>query len=329
MPNRIHINRNYIPNSLNTNPPTSAHAVNFTALKTDIYTSSKVGLKSSELAEKLQKFRGKVSIIFSDIDGTLSHCDDKITPETLKFANILSQKNIPLILTTARTYEDTLPIIEQFSPKPLFTIALQGGSIHDKNGNAIVKNIISKLEGEKLIKWHKQTFSPTDKTHLIMYFNGDPYCASDIQYPWKSRTLITKVDNFSELLDKKEFQKAVLYRTLSTKDETNLINETFRTYGINDLDVKTSNPQIYEIQNKNISKEKAIKIILQHLNIPPQKTMTIGDSANDISMLDFARKNGGLAVAMDNATSDVKNHANAVTLCVTEDGFAEVVKNII
>ena len=56
--------------------------------------------------------------------------------------------------------------------------------------------------------------------------------------------------------------------------------------------------------------------------------MVIGDSSNDIEMFDFVRKHNGLAVAMGNADDVVKQHANAVTDSVNQDGFFNTVKNL-
>ena len=83
-----------------------------------------------------------------------------------------------------------------------------------------------------------------------------------------------------------------------------------------------------EFQNKWVSKDKAIDFLLRALKLEPKNAMVIGDSANDIEMMDFIRKQNGLAVAMGNADDFVKSHANAITSHIDEDGFSTAVGKI-
>ncbi len=279
--------------------------------------------------EDLQQYKGNIEVVFSDIDGTLSESDDEVTVATVKAADALAAKNIPLILTTARTYKDTLPILEQFNQKPLYTIVLQGGSIYDEDGNAIVENRISEEDGKSLIAWYEEAFARDKNAHLILYFDDDPYSVSDIQYPWKARKQITKVDNYSELFEEKVLQKAVVFKPNAQVADEKPIVSSFKDFGIENLAIKPSSVSVFEIQNADVAKDKSIDYILACLNIQPQNTMVIGDSSNDIEMLDFIKAHGGLAVAMGNSSDSVKQHAGVVTAGVQDDGFAEVVKNIL
>lgn len=53
--------------------------------------------------------------------------------------------------------------------------------------------------------------------------------------------------------------------------------------------------------------------------------MTIGDQNNDIELL----KAGGVAVAMGNATDELKAYANYITDTVENDGFVKAVEKFI
>ena len=50
-----------------------------------------------------------------------------------------------------------------------------------------------------------------------------------------------------------------------------------------------------------------------------------GDAGNDLSMVKYA----GMGVAMGNATNDVKEIANYITLSNDEDGIAKVIEKFI
>ena len=56
--------------------------------------------------------------------------------------------------------------------------------------------------------------------------------------------------------------------------------------------------------------------------------MAIGDSSNDLEMLDYISSRNGLAIAMGDANKEVKTHANAITSGVYDDGFAVAIDNL-
>ena len=298
-------------------------------IKPDEFVKSKdVGLKDVQIVGK--RFKDKIKIVFSDIDGTISEKNDYVSYQTASALDRLYSHNIPVILTTGRCYKDTIPILEQFKHNPDYTIVLQGGSIIDKNGKAIIENNISKEGAQRLNNWFREEFSNDKNSHLIIYFDDQTYCESNIQFPWKARSLIIPVKSFSEILDKGlDMQKAILYKTDGYKSDFEKIVNSFRSCGIEDMEILQTGQKFYEFQNKNATKDKAIKYILSELDINPKNAMAIGDSANDIEMLDFINNEGGLAIAMGNASKDVKNFANAITSDINQDGYVKAIDSFL
>lgn len=73
----------------------------------------------------------------------------------------------------------------------------------------------------------------------------------------------------------------------------------------------------YEIMPKGYSKASAMEYIAAHLGIPMEETVALGDSNNDLQMLQCAHT----AIAMGNANQNVKKLAKYVTTDVDEDGI--------
>ena len=272
-----------------------------------------------------------IKIVFSDIDGTISKHSDMMTQKTINAVDFLHQRDIPVVLTTARCYQDTLPILQQFSHNPDYTIVLQGGGIVNSSGDAIFENSISSKSGKKLVKWFKSVRQKDKNSHLIMYFDEKPYSMSGIQFPWKSYCPVKQVRSFDELFGgDKKLQKAVILKTNISTDASysrKAVIESFKSAGIADLDIKASGNTL-EFQNKWVSKDRAIDFLLRALKLDAKNAMVIGDSANDIEMFDFVRKRNGLAVAMGNAEDNIKTHANAVTSHIDDDGFSAAVGKV-
>ena len=82
---------------------------------------------------------------------------------------------------------------------------------------------------------------------------------------------------------------------------------------------------LLEFLHPDVSKANGLKTIAQDLGIPPEEVVAIGDSHNDIGMLQFA----GLGVAMGNAHDEVKSEADHVTRSNAEEGVDLAIEEMI
>ena len=80
----------------------------------------------------------------------------------------------------------------------------------------------------------------------------------------------------------------------------------------------------YDIVNTEVSKGKALIELCNFLNIDPKRAMAIGDSRNDVEMLNAA----GYKVAVSNATDELKQIADVITLSSGENGVLTVLNEL-
>ncbi len=80
-----------------------------------------------------------------------------------------------------------------------------------------------------------------------------------------------------------------------------------------------------EVTALGVTKGNALAWLAQHLGIPQERVVAVGDADNDISMLQWA----GLAVAMGHAPPEVKAVADIIAPPVDEDGAAWVIEYIL
>ena len=76
---------------------------------------------------------------------------------------------------------------------------------------------------------------------------------------------------------------------------------------------------------KGVSKGNAIKALCEKLDIPLKEVVCFGDSLNDQSMFEVA----GYSVAMGNATEELKEVADKVTLDNDSNGIPAALKEIL
>jgi 5-amino-6-(5-phospho-D-ribitylamino)uracil phosphatase len=80
-----------------------------------------------------------------------------------------------------------------------------------------------------------------------------------------------------------------------------------------------------DVGPKGVSKATMLQRLCERRGLDPRRTITIGDSWNDTTMLQWA----GLGVAMDSAPDAVKAYADTVTSGVPGDGVADVLDALV
>lgn len=86
--------------------------------------------------------------------------------------------------------------------------------------------------------------------------------------------------------------------------------------------INTSKSFLIELVNKEISKGVALKRLGERYGILPEETIAVGDSGNDISMIEYA----GFGVAMGNASEDLKAAADYIAPDNEHDGVGYIIE---
>lgn len=76
---------------------------------------------------------------------------------------------------------------------------------------------------------------------------------------------------------------------------------------------------------KDVSKGNAIKALCKRLQISLEEVIVFGDSLNDKSMFEVA----GYSIAMGNASDELKNLADKVTLDNNSGGILHELRNLL
>lgn len=92
-----------------------------------------------------------------------------------------------------------------------------------------------------------------------------------------------------------------------------------------DAYVTRSNPEFVEMLSPLVDKGLALRIVAERVGVPIERVMAIGDSYNDIPLLQTA----GFGVAMGSAPPELKAEADAVVGDVEHDGVAEAIDRFV
>ncbi|MEG2441601.1 MAG: HAD family hydrolase [Acetivibrio sp.] len=97
---------------------------------------------------------------------------------------------------------------------------------------------------------------------------------------------------------------------------------SFRKILEGELDFIDRENGYWEIVPKGYSKASGMEYLMNYLKMPIEATVAVGDSNNDLSMLEYAH----ISIAMGNATKGVQDMATYVTSDVHEDGIEKAMK---
>lgn len=250
-----------------------------------------------------------MKLIFFDIDGTLIGNKGQVLEESTKTAIARARENGHIcIVNTGRTWKmvgDWLPSQVQFDGYLLGcgTMALYRGetlwhrTFSEEQGSRIIQamdryGVDGLLEGEKenytkkLSKFHTETF----RRYM------------EIRYRKEYETQQEVIGRFDKLFLYADHREGL---------------EGFRQEFQRELIFIDRDQGFWEVIPAGCSKGRGMEELAQTLGISVKETVAIGDSSNDLEMLQQA----GTSIAMGNATQAIQDMADYVTTDVMEDGI--------
>ena len=262
-----------------------------------------------------------IKLFVSDIDGTLLQAPKKISARNIDAVKKMVDAGITVTIATGRMYRAALPIAKELGVNvPIITY--NGGLIKSVDGEIIHAQYLPEKILVELVTfyekrgWHLQSYSDDN---LIVPAHND--FVKKYEATQKVQATVVGWDGLKE----KTFHVCKLL-SIADSEEENLrrmaeVKEKFSGM----VEVTKSAPIFTEIMCPNVSKASAVKILAEKLGVPRAEVMAIGDSDNDLPMLQAA----GVSVAMGNATDNVKNSCDFVTGNCEDDGFAEAVEKFV
>ena len=264
-------------------------------------------------------------MLFMDLDGTLLDDHEQITPGNRQALERALEWGHGVIITTGRPLKSALIQAQKLGlDKPgCYTIAYNGAVIYDWEKQAQIfgrtldiPTVLDIFDYVNPQGFHLQTYDTWD---VLVEPKGD----DAIVRKYCNRILMdfrVIQDVHTDLVE-----EPVKVLIIETEDREKILqlqaNLEDRFAG--KVDTFFSNPTYLEVVPKGMNKGEAVKMLCRMLNVPIENAVSVGDAANDLSMIQAA----GIGVAMANGTDEVKAVANYITICDNNhDGIAEVVE---
>ena len=259
-------------------------------------------------------------LIALDLDGTLIDRDLVISSRNKRAIRTAMDRGITVTLATGRMFQSTLPFAQELQiAVPI--ICYQGAMI----GHPVTREVL----------WHKPVplslahrvmkFTKAQQLHINAYFDDELYVDNLTEeaelYSQISRVTAHLIEDQSMLLNKEPTKLVII----GTEEEIDVFTKELKTEFGSALFITKSFPKFCEVAHPDCSKSQALAQVAKRLGIPQSETVAIGDSPNDLDMVEWA----GLGIAMSNGAPEVKDAADFVTGSIGEDGVAQAIENIL
>ena len=267
-----------------------------------------------------------IKLIAIDMDGTLLNSKKELLDETKQYFKNFHNKNTEtlLVLCTGRPETGIRPYLKDlgYLEENHYIISQNGANIYESQTGKRVMDAF--LDSKAIQKWIE-----LGKKHGVSVMGGgvDYYYCFD-QEPTEWMEFDTKiVSGQLKRISIEESLNTDFYKLLLMGDEEQLnefetfIPEVWR----DEFYVVRSQKYLVEVLKKGVNKAYGLEQLARELNIELSEIAAIGDAANDIEMLEYA----GLAIAMGNASEEVKSISDIVTDTNENNGVIKAIDKLI
>lgn len=240
-----------------------------------------------------------IKLIALDMDGTLLNDDGMITPYTQKVIEEVQEQGITVVLSTGRPLSMCTSFADQLSLNS-YIITANGAEIWTADEQLLERHT---MEAKKI----KELWNIGHEQRVHMWLVATDAIFIDDAVP----------EDFS----KYEWLKIGFGRlSLSEKE---LLWQSIKHD--KSLEISNSSPRNIEVTKTGVHKANAIQSLCTRLEINMEEVMAIGDSLNDLKMIEQV----GIEIAMKNAQQKVLEAADYITATNNEDGVAKAIEKFV
>jgi Cof subfamily protein (haloacid dehalogenase superfamily) len=271
----------------------------------------------------LPETRHQYRLLACDLDGTLIGADTTISMRLQKALSAVHARGLSVTLATGRAFPATLPFARLINVSiPL--ICYQGGLIKDPmDGQQLFRATMERSMVLQVVK-----LASARGWHLIVYIDDDVFlrerCYSHKFYLDLLGARLHQVDDLATII-KQYPRDPAKFILVADKAKADLIQTEMNTRFGQQMGIIRSHDLFVEGNPLGVSKGDALRRLAEHLNIPQNQVMAIGDQENDASMLAWS----GLGVAMGSGSESAKAAADWIAPPFEDEGAVTAIERFL
>ncbi len=265
-----------------------------------------------------------VTMIATDLDGTLLDSHKQVSAETRKVLRELKNRGILFGIASGRPVESGQILVHDWGLENdiSFLIGMNGGALYDMRTKA--KHKYYPLSGDKILEIMEH-FKDMDVIFQCMLGN-DRFVSKSTEKTKAHAKLFCEHEHevdLQEFLPGREIDKLILFLDPELMPAVRQRATTFSDPAYTSMQTADN---LYEYMDPRINKGFGIEKACKHYGITPDHVVAFGDAENDEAMIETV----GLGVAMANASDELKKIADVVLKETNDqDGLAHFVEKVV
>ena len=260
------------------------------------------------------------SLVALDVDGTLIHYDQSMSPRVRKAVRAAYDAGHQLVIATGRSLLGTLPIADE--------LGLDDNYLVCSNGAVTIRLDPNLPEGYEIADM--VTFDPGPVVALVREQLPDALFAVEVvgqgarvsgDWPEGELSGLLDVVPFDRLIDGPTTRVVVRSPGRTPADFLEMIERI----GLHGVSYAVGYTAWLDLAPEGVSKASALEKVREWLGVPLASTIAIGDGRNDLEMLAWAAR----GIAMGNASDIVLAAADEIAADVRDDGAAQVLEELL
>lgn len=279
-----------------------------------------------------------IKLVACDLDGTLLDGTHSIPKENAEAIKQLQEKGITFMSATGRTYDSVVSI---FEPHGITCnhLLVNGAMIADEKGNVLFENPM-KLENVRVVM---EIMQGQDLCYNMYTKEGT--CTPDIEKAKREfiehmkqhgleeaeiidvmeRNAFCKYEREIKDIDAYLSEKPVIYKMETFGGNVEVARKVKKQLSEHkELALSDSISENIEITEVSAQKGTTLMQYIKRIGIRPEEVVVIGDSMNDLSMMQLFPH----SIAVGNATQAIKDAASYVTKTNDEYAVAYIIETI-
>ncbi|MBV8601534.1 MAG: HAD family phosphatase [Candidatus Eremiobacteraeota bacterium] len=255
-----------------------------------------------------------IDLIALDLDGTLLDSNEHVSARNRRAIKAALESGIRVVLVTGRGVDMPVRISHELELN-LPVICCHGALTKDFGANRTLVHIPVPLPYAKPMLDYAEKHGLQIAVYVEEFFyrlTGSTIYMADMTGPaWK------EIASFKELLS-----EAPTFIRFLGAEAVEAMDREFGDYPLNFRYETWGNFAECAVLSRDAGKQQALARLCADFQIPRERVLAIGDSRNDVPMLQWS----GIGVAMGNALAEVKSAVRIVTATNDQDGVALAVE---
>jgi Cof subfamily protein (haloacid dehalogenase superfamily) len=259
-----------------------------------------------------------IRLIALDLDGTVVGGDLVVHDRVRRAVSAAQAKGIEVVIVTGRMFAAARPYATTLGiTGPI--VCYQGAAIINVGDGTILQQtpLAQDVTRDVLAR------AAADHFQAQCYWDDKLYVDAinrfSKMYTDLAQVEPVLVDSLQEFFAQRSTLKIVL---VDDAARATAYTETLTKYLGARAYVTRSHPDFVEVIDPHVNKGLALRFIAEHYNVPLAATMAVGDSWNDLPLLQTA----GLGIAMGSGPPELLARAAGVVGDVAHDGVAEAIE---